>query len=286
MSAPRIARLDALRLFRSPGLWVATVLFALLVVAGVTLPALLLESPPPEIGAAFLLGPAADLVLPVIAIVLTYAAVAGLRADGRVKVLLGTPVGRRSILIGVLLSRIVAAWAITGAGVLVGIAAIVVLYGVPPLRPVASFVLLTLLATASYVGVGIGVSAAVATSTRAIASLIAGFIVAHSLWEPLCRGLYYLVMGDLPGRSPPGWYDVLVLLSPVEAYTRAADGVLPPSPHLDIAIGEGGTRADAGALVGGEIGAATLGVALVSLWAWGTGAVLLGMYAFDTAEIE
>lgn len=282
----RIAKTELLRLVRAPGIWIAALLFGALLVAGVALPGLVLEEASSAIGTAYLLGPAVDVILPTIAIVLTYGAIAGIRSDGRIKIYLGMPVRRRDILLGIACSRIVIVWILMLSGLFVGIATIGVLYGRPPIRPILAFAVLSLLASASFVGIGMGISALVGTSIRAIATLVGGFLVAHALWEPACRAIVYLLVDDVSSESPPRWYDIIVLASPLEAYTTAANGVLPPSPHVAIAIGDGGARADPGALVGGNISTTTLAIAISWLVLWGVGSIIVGILALRAAEIE
>lgn len=286
MTVRRLASTELARLARAPGVWIAAVLFGALLVAGVALPGLLLEEATPAIGTAYLLGPAVDVILPTIAIVLTYGAIAGVRSDGRIKVYLGMPVRRRDILLGIACSRIAIVWIVMMCGLFVGVATIGILYGRPPIRPILAFASLSLLASASFVGIGVGISALVGTPIRAIATLVGGFLLAHALWEPICRAAASLLIDDFTSESPPRWYELIILASPLEAYTTAANGVLPPSPHVAIAIGDGGARADSGALVGGEISTATLTIAIGWLVLWGLGSMLAGTVALRAAEIE
>lgn len=280
-----IIRFEGIRLRRSPGVWVVAVLFAVVLAAGAAIPAFVLADPSAAIGAAFLLGPATDLLLPLVAIILTASSLAGLRADGRISLYLGLPITRSAVLAGILVSRILGTLAIAGMGLAAGIVAVGLLYGVPPVRPVVGFIVITSLAAASYAAIGVGVSATTNHPVRAFAILIGGVILAHSLWGPTLDGIHYALTGEVPGADPPRWIEALTLLSPLEAYTAVANGILPPSPHLEIALDGDGTAADPGPMVGGEIARIDLLLAVGVLIGWAVLAILLGWRRFERAEI-
>lgn len=282
MSWQRIAVLDGRRLLRSRGLWIATVIFGTVLAIGTAIPWIVLDEPSASTGAAYLLGPAVDVGIPALAIILTYASIGGLRRDGRIKVLLATPIARHHIVSGIILARLVCLWCISLIGLLMGILTIILLYGVPPAGPVLLFIAVTFLAGASYTVIGVTVSTVFGRPIRSIGVLLIGFLFAHSLWAPLVRGLTQYVWEVESGR----WVDALILVSPLEAYTTLADGFLPASPHLDVAVEEDGISADAGDLVGGSIASGDVLVALAVLVAWMAGGIIIARLAFHRCEIE
>lgn len=284
MSVSAVAAIETRRLARSPGLWLATVGFAFVLVAGVSIPYLTGVDVDGTTGTAFLLGPAVDLVLPLLAVLLTYGAVAGHRQRGSIHVFLSAPIARRSILVGILVSRIVVLWAIVLVGVVAGVAVVLGLYGRFPILTVFQFTLLTCIAAAAFASIGVGVSAMTRRPIRALTTLVGGFVVAYALWEPVVRGTYAVVA--TPTDQLPRYVEVAMLGNPLESYGRIAHGILPPSPHLDIDIEGGATSAEAGPLVGGELATLELFAGLLILGLWATVTVWVGTMRFRTAEIE
>lgn len=285
MRVRRIAALEFRRVARSRGLWLAAATFSLTLAGVAAIPRFVLHDPAPAIGLAFLLGPATDLILPIIAILLTYGSVAGPHERGSLKLLLGTPHRRDDVLYGTILGRMAVMWVVVAVGFAVAGATILVGYGRPPFIAFVAFLGLTVLAAATYVIIGVSVSAALRTRVGTVTILIAGFVVARSLWTPLCEGVHYLLVGELPGPSPPRWFEYLVRSNPVAAYRTAADGILPASPHLAVAIGDEGVAAASGDVVGGTLQAGELFLSIGVLVAWSVLAVLIGRHRFRRAEL-
>lgn len=282
MTTRSVIALELRRLTRSPGVWIAALGFGLVVVAGVSIPHLTLDDPSASVGAAFLLGPGTDLLLPLIVIVFTYGAVATHRERGSIHVLLSAPVDRRGVFVGLLLSRVIVLLGITACGLVAGVAATIGLYGLPPGRPVIVFSLLTLCATIVFCWIGVGVSASLRRPIRVLSALVGGFIIAQALWSPLVSGLFQLSGRDATSRLA----ERITMLSPLEAYTTGANGVLPPSPHLDIEVDGSEAGAIEGELVGGEIATLDLTLAFGVLAGWAVLLVLIGYLRFERAEIE
>ncbi|OAQ52010.1 copper ABC transporter permease [Natrinema mahii] len=127
-------------------------------------------------------------LVPIVALVAAYLAIAGERETGSAKFLLGLPNTRRDIIVGKFLSRsLVIALGITCA-YLVAAGLLVAVY---PLFPVTPFVVMfgmMFLYAITYVAIAIAISASVANKARAAA---VGF------------GLYF-VLNVLPLFMPPG----------------------------------------------------------------------------------
>ena len=284
MTARAIAALETQRLLRSPGIWLAALGFSTVLAGGVSIPYLTGIEADAATGSAFLLGPAVDLLLPLIAILLTFGAIAGHRAAGSIHVFFSAPITRRGVLTGVLFSRILVLWMIVAVGMLVGVGTTVLLYGVPPIMPVVQFTVLTLVGAAVFVSVGVGVSALTASPIRALTTLIGGFIVVYALLEPLLHGVSAATMGSSEDVSRS--VDHALLVSPLESYGRIAHGILPPTPHLDVAVDGSDATAETGALVGGEIATVDLFTAIGMLLAWASVLLVIGWVRFERAEID
>ncbi len=279
-----LARFEWRRSMRSPGVWIATVAYATLLTAGTAVPALVLDGADSALGTAYLHGPATEVVLPIIAIVLTYGAIAGPREQGSIKLLLSMPLDRRDVFLGVLLGRLFLVIAIVTVGTLVAVVGLFAMYGMPPVSGVIGFVAVTLLAGGAFVALGVGVSAAVASRSQAIALLLGGFVLAHALWEPIIRGAHAVVVGDTGDRTP-GWIEWLRWINPLQASRRLTDGVLPPSPHLSIVVDESGVTAAPGEMVGGTIGTGEVVIGVAVLIGWSLVVLLLGYRRFQRAGL-
>lgn len=278
MSTVDVARLEVRRLLASPGVRIATFVFAVVVAIGTAIPYLATTEADPATGAAFLLGPGAELVFPVIAVLVTYASVSGHRSGGTIHVLFAIPIDRRGLLVGIAIARVLVLSVIVLVGLAVGIGACLFLYGVPPMGRVLGFVLLTLVAGVSFVVIGVGTSAATGHPRRALAFLIGGLLTAHAVWRPV-------VTNVLGPSLDPTLRDAVLRLSPLEAYRAAALGILPASSYLSIDVdGEEGAIAE-GQRVGGELLAGELLFVLGVLVAWAAIATYVGLRRMRRADI-
>lgn len=285
MNARHLVGLELRRLVRAPGIWISTAVFGLTLALGAAVPALVLSGARPDAGVAYLLGPATDVLLPLIAIVGTYGAIAGSRERGRLKLLLATPLSREEVLSATIVARVVLLQGATALAIIPAILTIWVLYGRPPVVPLAGFAFVTLLVVATYAVIGVSVSASVATPPRALGVLLAGFVAAHALWTPVGKGVHYLLTGTFPGEESTGWFRVFVRLNPLDAYAAAIDGILPPSPHLRFAIDETGVAAEQAAVVGRAFDAVDLFLSLLVLVGWAVLAVAVARARFRRADL-
>lgn len=159
-------------------------------------------------------------VVGLVGLVLSNEAVAGERATGSVKVLLGLPHARWSVVAGTLVGRAVVTAAAVGVGMVGAAAVVATTYdGFAPLPIVGLAVATAALATA-YVGVGVGISAAVSTTRRATAAAAAFFLVTSFGWDSTIgpRLVLYLATERVLPPSGPHWFDQVVALSPGGAY--------------------------------------------------------------------
>lgn len=226
MTWPVIARKEFTDAFRARILWAIGLLIGLLT-AGITVATRFIPGvePSPLLG----LGAATEfaaILVPIVSLVAAYLAIAGERESGSMKVLLGLPPSRGEVLIGKFLGRsgVVAlglglGFAIAGVGTLVA-------YGSLPLVAFAGTTLATAALGVVFVGVAVGVSAATRTRARAMTISIGLYLVFVLLWDLVPQGTYFLLHGEAPGATVPGWFLGLQALSPVGAYSALVTGVL------------------------------------------------------------
>jgi len=204
-------------------------------------------------------------VLPVVAIVAGYLAVAGERESGTITVRLGLPDSRLAVLAGKLLSR--SATVLLGFGMAFGVALVLAvgMFGAVDPGVYARFVAVSTLFALTNAAVAVGLSALAATRARAM-TLAGGFYVGGNvLWLVAERYVVDAV------RSLLGAFGVdlsdsgaafVTAISPMEGYLSAVKLVFAP--------------ATAGAVAWFGIG---------SLVAWGVVVPTVGYWRFRTAEL-
>ncbi|MFC7195897.1 ABC transporter permease [Halosimplex aquaticum] len=172
-----------------------------------------------------------------VAIVAAYAAVAGERESGSLRVLLSFPTDRGAVLLGKALSRTVVLLAVSLGTYLVLGGVLIQAYGT--LDGVECLLGAGLLAayTFAWAGLSVGVSAAVATKVRAVTLLFGLYLFTGplNLWRAtVVRAVGTVVEGPgfdpsrlngLTNASPdaPEWYLYVGRLNPVQATLAATD---------------------------------------------------------------
>jgi len=191
------------------------------------------------IGAVFL----TTLLLPLVAIAGSYLAVAGERESNTIRFLLSQPVGRRSVVLGKLLSRGAMTASALVLALVVGSAIVLATYPAPDLSPVVPFGAFTLLLVAAYVSVAVAISAVSDSRSRAIAGTIGVYFVTDVLATLQGLGLETLLralLGDGLGLDlSDAFYEFAVaLVSPARAYINGTLGTLQPDRLLIDVSGE------------------------------------------------
>ncbi len=243
MTVIDIARKDVADAVRSRALWVATAIFLGFIVLTQGIVLAVVEDPDPELATRFLEGPATEVVLPILGLLVGYQAIVGERETGNMKFLLGLPHSRLDVLLGKFVGRTaVLAVAVLG-GFLAAIRMIAATVGLPPLVPIAAYVLFVVLSVAAIVSIAVGISAVAETRTRAISIAIGGYLLATVLWSYVVDGLYYAVTRNLPGSDSPTWLAVVDHLNPLTAMSTSGDVFLPEASQIAITATEEGVSA-------------------------------------------
>ncbi|WP_255150187.1 ABC transporter permease subunit [Halorarius halobius] len=168
----------------------------------------------------------AGLLVPIMALIAAYLAVAGERESGSLKVLLGLPPSRGEVLVGKFLGRsgVVAIGLVLGFAVSGVVTA--ALYGGLPLVAFVGTLALTVLLGVAFVGIAVGISATTATRARAMTAAIAAYLGLTLLWDLVPTGVHVVVTGSMPGGAVPGWFLLLEGLSPTGAYNALTQSLL------------------------------------------------------------
>ncbi|MFC7139919.1 ABC transporter permease [Halosimplex aquaticum] len=230
MSAARVWTIVARKEFddalRSRLLWGIVAIIAVMtsLSAGISL-----LVPDVEGGAEMAIGGAsqfAGLLVPIMALIAAYLAVAGERESGSLKVLLGLPPSRGEVLVGKFLGRS----GVVAVGLALGFAVAglvtLALYGELPLTAFLGTTALTVLLGIAFVGIAVGISAVTATRARAMTLAITAYLGLTLLWDLVPNAVHLLVTGEMPGQVVPAWFPLLQGLSPTGAYNALVQTLL------------------------------------------------------------
>lgn len=229
MSWTVVARKDFRDARLSRGLWAVTGLFVLMSVGFAvlygTVPAVSQDiGEVSTLGFLTLLIGAVTLFVSIAAIVIGAGAIAGERANGSAKLLLGFPHSRADVVLGKLVGRT----AVLGAAVVVGltITLVVALALFDSFAPVdyAVFTAMTLVLALVYIGIMVAISATTGSGGRAMAFGIGAFVVLEILADVVPLAALFVVNGfSVPagGASVPAWVAFLNVITPSTAYTNA-----------------------------------------------------------------
>lgn len=162
-----------------------------------------------------------QLVIPVMALIFGYMAIAGERQSGSLRVLFGLSHGRADVLVGKLLSRSAAMLVGTLLASAVVGALVLLLFDPFDVGTFLGFTALTILMALSFTGIAIGISATTGTRSRAMGGAIGSYVGFTLAWHPVVAMLHYAVEGELAGFDLPEWYAFLLMLNPLTAYRES-----------------------------------------------------------------
>lgn len=158
--------------------------------------------------------------IPVIAIVIAYAAIAGERDSGTINILLGLPHARRSIVIGKFAGR----GAVLVIPILLGFTLSGIAIALTTLQfAVTTFVLyagLTVLLGLVWIAIAVGISATVRTGRQAMLGTVGVYALFGLLWGPFTDGIEQLLReyGTFGEETLMQVQLGLLLINPIEAY--------------------------------------------------------------------
>lgn len=219
MSSTLVARKDFEDVIRSGMLWAVvgvSVLFLAIIFFGVTTG----STDEAGQGVIYVLinSVGAQILIPLIALIFCYLAVAGERESGSLRVLFGLTHSRRDVLLGKLYSR-TAVMAATGLVLSLVVAGLITLqFDSLNVGEFLAFLGLTELLILSFTGIAIGVSALSGSRLRAMAGAIGSYVVFFMLWYPATAMIHLAVEGELAGIEAPDWYLFALMLNPLNTY--------------------------------------------------------------------
>lgn len=170
-------------------------------------------------------------LVPIIAIVVTYASITREQESGTLKLLLALPHSRADVVVGKLLGRsAVVALPIAFGFLIAGIVLI-------PSTPVGAmwrfgaFALLTVILGVVFVGLSLGISAAADSDRQAMVGSVGVFMAGSVFWGP-ATGRIASSLETYAGITTQSRYLVelfLKLLNPIAAYKTLVDSLIAPS---------------------------------------------------------
>ena len=166
--------------------------------------------------------------VPLIGLVVGYGAIAGERASGSIKLLLGLPNTRREVFVGKLVGRtaVVAVAIAIGYGCAALVA--VLSYDSFAFTEFVAYTLLSMLYAAVCISIAIGFSASTKSRYRALAGAATVYATFLLLWDAAVTLLQVVFVGYAvqPGALP-AWVSLLKYLNPSTAFAHATIAVVP-----------------------------------------------------------
>ncbi|WP_293033758.1 ABC transporter permease [Natronococcus sp.] len=279
MSAIAVAKKDFRDAVRSRVLLALTALFGLFTVGGAYLASWAAEafegSAETTLDLIIALQTPAGYLVPIIALVVSYGAIAGERESGSLKFLLGLPHTRRDVVVGKILGRTGVVGVSILVGFAVGLVGLFAFVGSVSFVDYVGFTLVTLLFGLVYVCIGVGLSSMTRSTTKAAIGAFGLIVFFWFVWSILVQLLLYAVEGQFFVEEFPDWYITLLSLSPDAAYGSALGAVL----------GESGLTMS-GMYDGGDLPlAARPWFGFVVLGIWALVPLVIGVLRFESIDL-
>lgn len=284
MSIRAVAKKDLTNVRRSRALWAAATVFAL----GTAMLAYWWEgyrlTPTEAVQQLFgMIAMGLGVLLPLVALVASYLAIAGERRSGGIKFLLGFPNTRRDVFLGKLGSRLLLVAGGLTFAFAAGISVAAAKYGVLPVVTVLGLFLVSLLYAWVFVCIAVALSGAVTARSRAIAAAVGSYLVLVILYvapgiriTAIARWLHQELLGL---ESHPELYAAVTYTSPYIAYRKATNLVLPNEMESTVFRLPPEGASDLPVYLSDEF-------SLVVFAAWLIVPLVLGYLRFDRADLE
>ncbi len=278
MSWQIIARREFDDAVRSRLLWGLVAIVAVMIALTATIPMLI-----PAMGGSPLMGLGAAsefaaMLVPIVALVAAYLAIAGERESGSLRLLLGLEPNRRTVVAGKFVGRSAVVVVGLGLGFLLASAVTWLVYGTLPLLAYLAVLALTVSLGVVFVGIAVGISAATATRARAMSLGIASYLGLALLWDLVPQGAHLAVEGGPPSGTVPAWFLLLEGLSPSGAYSALVTRALGAS---------GAAIPGTAARLGGEVPLYLESwVFIAVLLVWTVSPLLAGYWVFERSDLN
>ena len=210
-------------------------------------------------------------LVPAVALMLSYDAIVSRRHDGQLTLLLTLAHHRRDVLVGTYVGRFLVVASVLAAGVVAAVV-VVTLHRVElPVGGLLVFVVATTALALGYLAIGVGISAGVRDPSWAAIAAFGAFLLFVLAWRFVPGGLAYLLNGFSTPETSPWWDPYVTTLSPSIAYEELLAATFDR-------FGLDGDSMPGGSGVGGA-------VAAVVLVGWAVVAPLVGYLRFDRTDL-
>jgi len=158
-------------------------------------------------------------LVPLIALVAVFSAIAGERDSGSLRVLMSFPYSRLDIVFGKFIGRSIVVTVPIIIGFTVATLVIAGVYEEFIVSNFLLFMLLTILLAWSFIGIGIGSSAAAKTKSMAMGLAAGLYLLFLLFWNIISLLIYHVVEGGIPSSGEwPEWLVLLERINPIGAY--------------------------------------------------------------------
>ena len=233
MSLPAVARKDFNDSIRSGSFLATTLLFVLVsgFWAGIQfVPESAANSEVPTSTLALLnsMGQPMAFFVPMLGLGISYAAIAGERDSGSVRLLIGLPNSRRDVVFGKFIGRCAVLFIAILSGYSVVAVLALVSYESFAAPEFILYTVLTLFYGAVYVAIGIGFSSVMKSRRTALIGATSLYVLFQLGWDLVAALLQTATVGFDPGSSgAPPWVIVVYALNPTAAVGYATRAVIP-----------------------------------------------------------
>lgn len=287
MSAIAVAKKDFRDAVRSRGLIALTLIFVVFTVGGAYVSTQITGllgggGDQTTLDLIFALQTPASFLVPIIALLIGYGAVAGERERGSLKFLLGLPHTRRDVVLGKVLGRTGVVAVSILIGFAVGIVAIFAFTGSASPLDYLAFTVLTVLYGFVFVCIGVGISSMTRSTTRAAIGAFGLLALFWLLWDFIGLLLLYLVTGSLAFEPPiPDWFLLYSSIPPGSGYGAVISAVL-----ADTTEAAAGLTVEANGTSPGDLpffAEPWFGFVILALWA--VIPLTIGLLRFDRVDL-
>ena len=166
------------------------------------------------------------MLTPLLALAFFSSTVVEKRTNGALKVVLGLPIDRASVVVGTFVGRSLVICAALLVSMLAAVpVGLLVDVGVDPVQFAAVAAVLALLAV-TFTAFAVGLSSIVSTSTRATVAAFGVFMLFFfQLWNRLPRSVLYVANGFSYPERMPEWVLLVDALNPMAAHTYLVTGI-------------------------------------------------------------
>lgn len=273
MSLRLVVRKDFSDFVRSKAFWSVSAVFFLLIVGDAYFYTSHSYNSGTAVDVVLNLLSAARALVPLVALLVGYRALAGERESGTLKLLLGLPHSRRDVLYGKLVARCAVLFLPLVASFTLAVVLIVLQSGQFSLAPYVLFAGATVLLGVVFVAIAVGLSGTATTGRRAGVLAVGAFALFELFWGVIVNLVAYFKTGTSMMTFPlPAWAYFVRRLSPTGAY----EGLLRTSISPTLRLASGGSPP---VYLSPWV---SLGVLLF----WGTVPLVLGYWRFENADIQ